>query len=141
MRQPAPLASRPLEQAVIAPWMLFLLHPLDAQIDGCAREAFLDDLVDQAEADVRGAFAARASRVSIDLNDRVLAHEVDRDRVYRLVGERSRDDGDGVAQGTRTSARSSGTSQACQRAGGHHERAGQRDRHGQACAHHPGLLR
>jgi methionine synthase II (cobalamin-independent) len=170
-----PYASRPMKQAVIAPSMLSLLYPLEGELPGYTRDEFLADLVDQAEQDVRRAFAAGAARVSIDftegrlakkndprnpwtgrdmlaefieLNNRLLARftpeeradigihtcpggdmdsvhskevdyaellpsmfamnagyfliqlasESDRDRVYRLVGEHSREDADGVAQ-------------------------------------------
>jgi methionine synthase II (cobalamin-independent) len=170
-----PYATRPMKQAVIAPSMMSLLYPLDGQVDGYSREQFLDDVCDQAERDIRQAFAAGAARVSIDftegrlaakndprnpwtgrhmleqfieLNNRVidrftaqervnigvhtcpggdmdsvhsaevdyaellpsmfrmnagyflmqLASEKDKERVYRLVGEHSRDDADGVAQ-------------------------------------------
>ncbi|MDQ3628736.1 MAG: hypothetical protein M3419_08005 [Actinomycetota bacterium] len=171
----APYATKPLKQAVIAPSMLSLLYPLDGDLDGYPREQFLSDLCDEAEKDIRQAFAAGAERVSIDftegrlaskndprnpwtgrhmleqfieLNNQVidrfsaaervdigihtcpggdmdsvhsadvdyaellpsmfkmnagyflmqLASEKDKERVYRLVGEHSRDDADGVAQ-------------------------------------------
>jgi len=170
-----PYASKPMKQAVIAPSMLSLLYPLEGEVPGYPRDQFLADLIDQAEQDVRRAFAAGAARVSIDftegrlakkndprnpwtgrdmltefieLNNRLfarftpeeradigihtcpggdmdsvhskevdyaellpsmfamnagyfliqLASESDRDRVYRLVGEHSRTDADGVAQ-------------------------------------------
>ena len=170
-----PYATKPMKQAVIAPSMMSLLYPLDAEVDGYSREQFLSDVCDEAEKDIRQAFAAGAARVSIDftegrlaakndprnpwtgrhmleqfieLNNRVidrfsaqertnigihtcpggdmdsvhsaevdyaellpsmfrmnagyflmqLASEKDKERVYRLVGEHSRDDADGVAQ-------------------------------------------
>ncbi len=68
-----PLATKPLKQAVIAPSMLALLYPLDEQIDGYPREDFLSDLCDQAEQDIRRAFAAGATRVSIDFTEGRLA--------------------------------------------------------------------
>ena len=168
-------ATRPMKQAVIAPSMLALLYPLDEEIPGYPREQFEEDLVNESENDIRGAFDAGASCVSIDFTEgrlalredsrnpwtgrgmlphfidlinRVLARftaeerinigvhtcpggdrdavhsadvpysallpslfqlnagyflmqnksERDRDEVYRLVGEHSREDADGVAQ-------------------------------------------
>ena len=169
------IATRPLKQAVIAPSMLALLYPLDGRVDSYARRQFLADICDECERDIRGCFAAGATRVSLDftegrlacrcdprnpwtgrgmlssfveLNNRVLnrftpeerrnigvhtcpggdcdsthsadvdyadllptlfqlnagyflmqmSSETDRDRVYRLVGEHSREDADGVPQ-------------------------------------------
>lgn len=56
------IASVPVKQAVIAPSALSLLYPQEP-IDGYPREAFLDDLVDEAEADVRRCVAAGAHKV------------------------------------------------------------------------------
>ena len=67
------IASKPLKQAVIAPSMLALLYPLDGKIDGYTREQFLDDLCNECEKDIRGCFAAGASRVSIDFTEGRLA--------------------------------------------------------------------
>ena len=72
-----PLAHKPLKQAVIAPSMLSLLYPLDEEIDGYPREQFLSDLCDEAEKDIRRAFAAGASRVSIDFTEGRLASKND----------------------------------------------------------------
>ncbi|HUA03283.1 MAG TPA: hypothetical protein VMB27_05215 [Solirubrobacteraceae bacterium] len=168
-------ASKPMKQAVIAPSMLALLYPLDEDIPGYPREQFEEDLVNESEKDIRGAFDAGAGCVSIDFTEgrlalredsrnpwtgrgmlphfidlinRVLARftaeervnigvhtcpggdrdavhsadvpysallpslfqlnagyflmqnksERDRDEVYKLVGEHSREDADGVAQ-------------------------------------------
>jgi methionine synthase II (cobalamin-independent) len=60
------LTDRPMKQAVIAPSMLALLYPLDAQIPGYSRVQFYEDLVRECEKDIRKAFAAGAARVSID---------------------------------------------------------------------------
>lgn len=68
-----PLTDRPLKQAVIAPSMLLLLYPLDEEVDGYTREQFEDDLVDECEKDIRGAFAAGATRVSMDFTEGRLA--------------------------------------------------------------------
>ena len=67
------MATKPLKQAVIAPSMLALLYPLDGEVPGYTREAFLSDLVEQCEQDIRGAFAAGAKRVSIDFTEGRLA--------------------------------------------------------------------
>jgi methionine synthase II (cobalamin-independent) len=67
------LANRPMKQAVIAPSMLALLYPLDAEVPGYSREAFEQDLVAECERDIRQAFAAGAARVSIDFTEGRLA--------------------------------------------------------------------
>jgi hypothetical protein len=63
-----PYATKPMKQAVIAPSMLSLLYPLDGEVDGYSRGEFLADLCDEAEKDIRQAFAAGAARVSIGLH-------------------------------------------------------------------------
>lgn len=75
--QSQPYATQPMKQAVIAPSMLFLLYPLKEQIPGYSREQFLDDLCDEAESDIRKAFAAGAVRVSIDFTEGRLANKRD----------------------------------------------------------------
>jgi methionine synthase II (cobalamin-independent) len=72
-----PLATKPMKQAVIAPSMLSLLYPLDDEIDGYPREQFLADLCDEAEKDIRQAFAVGAARVSIDFTEGRLAAKND----------------------------------------------------------------
>ncbi len=72
-----PMANKPMKQAVIAPSMLSLLYPLDGEIDGYSREQFLADLCDEAEKDIRQAFAAGATRVSIDFTEGRLAAKND----------------------------------------------------------------
>jgi methionine synthase II (cobalamin-independent) len=72
-----PYAKMPMKQAVIAPSMLSLLYPLDGNVDGYTREEFLADLCDEAEKDVRQAFAAGATRVSIDFTEGRLASKND----------------------------------------------------------------
>jgi methionine synthase II (cobalamin-independent) len=71
------IATRPVKQAVIAPSMLMLLYPLDAEIPGYSRERFLSDLVDECEKDIRKCFAAGAVRVSIDFTEGRLANKND----------------------------------------------------------------
>jgi len=73
LEQALPLSSKPFKQAVIAPSMLSLLYPLDGEVPNYTREQFLDDLVDEAEKDIRKCFAAGARRVSIDFTEGRLA--------------------------------------------------------------------
>jgi methionine synthase II (cobalamin-independent) len=67
------MASKPLKQAVIAPSMLALLYPLDGEVKGYSRDQFLNDLCNECEKDIRQAFKAGASRVSIDFTEGRLA--------------------------------------------------------------------
>jgi methionine synthase II (cobalamin-independent) len=71
------IATKPLKQAVIAPSMLMLLHPLEGEIPGYPREQFLDDLCDEVEKDIRQCFQAGAVRVSIDFTEGRLANKND----------------------------------------------------------------
>jgi 5-methyltetrahydropteroyltriglutamate--homocysteine methyltransferase len=70
------VASRPVKQAVISASALSLLYPADG-IDGYPREAFLADLVDEAEADIRGCLDAGAYCVQIDFTEGRLALKLD----------------------------------------------------------------
>ena len=72
-----PYATKPMKQAVIAPSMMSLLYPLDAEVAGYTREQFLSDVCDEAEKDIRQAFAAGAARVSIDFTEGRLAAKND----------------------------------------------------------------
>jgi methionine synthase II (cobalamin-independent) len=67
----------PMKQAVIAPSMLALLYPLREEVPGYPREQFEEDLVNECEKDIRGAFAAGAARVSIDFTEGRLATRED----------------------------------------------------------------
>lgn len=67
------IAAKPLKQAVIAPSMLYLLYPLDSEIENYSREQFKEDLVNECEKDIRGCFEAGAKRVSIDFTEGRLA--------------------------------------------------------------------
>jgi 5-methyltetrahydropteroyltriglutamate--homocysteine methyltransferase len=69
-------ASTPVKQAVIAPSAVSLLYPENG-IDGYPREAFLDDLVDEAEADIRGALDAGAHTVQLDFTEGRLSIKLD----------------------------------------------------------------
>src|SRR3954464_3443820 len=71
------IASHDVKQAVIAPSMLMLLYPLDAEIEGYSRDQFLADLCDEVEKDIRQCFAAGAVRVSIDFTEGRLANKND----------------------------------------------------------------
>ncbi|KHN94945.1 methionine synthase II (cobalamin-independent) [Metarhizium album ARSEF 1941] len=73
LEKSAPYATRGLKQAVISPSMLYLLYPLEGEIEGYPRSAFVRDLVDECEKDIRGCFGAGAQRVSIDFTEGRLA--------------------------------------------------------------------
>lgn len=73
LKEAMTMASMPLKQAVIAPSMLYLLYPLDGEIEGYTREQFMDDLVNECEKDIRQCFEAGAKRVSIDFTEGRLA--------------------------------------------------------------------
>src|SRR5246500_4266481 len=77
LRKSIAMASKPMKQAVIAPSMLALLYPLDEEVPGYSREAFEEDLVNECEKDIRQAFAAGASHVSIDFTEGRLATRAD----------------------------------------------------------------
>ncbi len=77
LEQSKPYATKPMKQAVIAPSMLYLLYPLKEELVGYSREQFLADLCDEAEKDIRKAFAAGAVRVSIDFTEGRLAGKKD----------------------------------------------------------------
>jgi methionine synthase II (cobalamin-independent) len=71
------IASHPVKQAVISPSMMMLLYPLEDEIPGYSREQFLDDVIDEAEKDIRQCFAAGAKRVSVDFTEGRLANKND----------------------------------------------------------------
>jgi hypothetical protein len=62
-------AKKPMKAAVIAPSMLYLLYPLEGEIEGYNRDEFVKDLVNECEKDIRQCFAAGAVRVSIDFTE------------------------------------------------------------------------
>jgi 5-methyltetrahydropteroyltriglutamate--homocysteine methyltransferase len=70
------VATRPLKQAVISASALSLLYPAGG-IDGYPREQFLADLVDEAEADIRGCLDTGAHSVQIDFTEGRLALKLD----------------------------------------------------------------
>ena len=77
VRKNVAVASKPVKQAVIAPSMLMLLHPLEGEIPGYSRDEFLSDLCDEVEKDIRQCFEAGAKRVSIDFTEGRLANKND----------------------------------------------------------------
>ena len=71
--------QRPLKQAVISASLLSLLYPQDG-IEGYSREAFLEDLVREAVADIRGCLDAGAHKVQIDFTEGRLSIKLDPSR-------------------------------------------------------------
>jgi methionine synthase II (cobalamin-independent) len=69
--------SRPMKQAAIAPSMMWLLYPLKDDLPGYTREQFEQDVLNEAEKDIRRAFDAGAARVSIDFTEGRLATRAD----------------------------------------------------------------
>jgi 5-methyltetrahydropteroyltriglutamate--homocysteine methyltransferase len=69
-------AHRPVKQAVISASALSLLYPQSA-LNGYPREAFLDDLVRDAERDIRECLEANAASVQIDFTEGRLALKLD----------------------------------------------------------------
>jgi len=69
-------ATRPLKQAVISASALSLLYPLDG-IEGYSHDAFIGDLVREAEDDIRGALQAGAESVQIDFTEARLSLKLD----------------------------------------------------------------
>ena len=69
-------ARLPLKQAVISASALSLLYP-QAALPGYSREAFIADLLNEHEADIRGCLAAGAYNVQIDFTEARLAVKLD----------------------------------------------------------------
>ncbi|WP_263352596.1 cobalamin-independent methionine synthase II family protein [Acidicapsa acidisoli] len=68
--------KRPMKQAVISASALSLLYPPDGIAD-YSREAFVADLLDDAEEDIRGALNAGAASVQIDFTEGRLSLKLD----------------------------------------------------------------
>jgi 5-methyltetrahydropteroyltriglutamate--homocysteine methyltransferase len=68
--------SRPLKQAVISASALSLLYPAE-EIAGYSRDAFIADLVDEAEADIRRALDQGADSVQVDFTEGRLSLKLD----------------------------------------------------------------
>src|ERR1700727_1524395 len=66
----------PIKQAVISASAMSLLYP-STEIPGYSREAFVADLIDEAEADIRGALNAGAVSVQIDFTEARLSLKLD----------------------------------------------------------------
>jgi 5-methyltetrahydropteroyltriglutamate--homocysteine methyltransferase len=71
-----PYAHRPLKQAVISASALSLLYP-QGGIEGCSQEEFLDDLVGEAERDIRQCLDRGADSVQVDFTEGRLAVKLD----------------------------------------------------------------
>jgi 5-methyltetrahydropteroyltriglutamate--homocysteine methyltransferase len=69
----------PLKQAVISASALSLLYP-QGGIEGYSREEFLDDLVHEAEADIRACLEQGAHKVQIDFTEGRLSLKIDPSR-------------------------------------------------------------
>jgi 5-methyltetrahydropteroyltriglutamate--homocysteine methyltransferase len=69
-------ARTPVKQAVIAPSAISLIYPSDG-IDGYSRDEFLADLIDESEADIRGALALGADSVQMDFTEGRLSLKLD----------------------------------------------------------------
>lgn len=68
--------TRPVKQAVISPSALSLFYP-GRELEAYDRQTFLDDLVDEHEADVRRCLALGAACVQVDFTEGRLAHKLD----------------------------------------------------------------
>jgi 5-methyltetrahydropteroyltriglutamate--homocysteine methyltransferase len=68
--------QRPVKQAVISASALSLLYPAEG-IAGYSHESFLADLLNEAEADIRGALDAGADSVQIDFTEGRLSLKLD----------------------------------------------------------------
>lgn len=76
MKRAKRYATRPVKQAVISASALSLLYPQDG-IEGYSQEAFIDDLVSEAVADIRKSLDAGAHKVQIDFTEGRLAVKLD----------------------------------------------------------------
>ena len=76
VRRAKELAQVPVKQAVISASALSLLYPAEG-IDGYDRDAFVEDLLNEAEADIRGCLEAGAHKVQIDFTEARLSVKLD----------------------------------------------------------------
>lgn len=65
--------------------MLYLLYPLNDEIEGYSREDFVKDLVNECEKDIRKCFAVGAVRVSIDFTEGLAPPQIDPTRRINLL--------------------------------------------------------
>ena len=70
-------ASVPVKQSVVSASALSFLYPDDGGLDGYSRDAFLEDLVDEVETDIRRCLDAGAHAVQIDFTEGRLAVKLD----------------------------------------------------------------
>src|SRR4051812_2859434 len=70
------IAGVPVKQAVIAPSAMSLLYP-DGGIDGYSRDAFLEDVANEAETDIRRCMDAGAYKVQLDFTEGRLSVKLD----------------------------------------------------------------
>lgn len=70
------LTTLPLKQAVISASALSLLYPAES-IDGYSRDQFINDLINEAEADIRNCLNAGAYNVQIDFTEARLSLKLD----------------------------------------------------------------
>lgn len=78
------IASVPVKQAVIAPSAISLIYP-QQPIDGYTQEQFIDDLVSEAEADVRRCLERGAYKVQLDFTEGRLSVKLDPSK--QLLGQ------------------------------------------------------
>jgi hypothetical protein len=76
LQQALRIANVPVKHAVIAPSALSLLYPPEP-IESYSREAFLADLADEAEADVRRCLDAGAHKIQLDFTEGRLSIKLD----------------------------------------------------------------
>jgi 5-methyltetrahydropteroyltriglutamate--homocysteine methyltransferase len=76
LRQAQKFASVPVKQAVIAPSAVGLIYP-EAGLPDYPSAAFIDDLVNESEADIRGCLDAGASMVQLDFTEGRLSIKLD----------------------------------------------------------------
>ncbi len=69
-------ATKPVKQAVISASALSLIYPQEG-IDGYSQDAFIADLVNEAEQDIRRSLAAGADSVQIDFTEARLSLKLD----------------------------------------------------------------
>lgn len=76
LRKARSVTDLPVKQAVISASAISLIYPSDG-IAGYPRETFLADLVDEAEADIRGSLDAGADSVQMDFTEGRLSLKLD----------------------------------------------------------------
>ncbi len=70
------LTALPVKQAIISASAISLIYPSEG-IDGYSREEFISDLVNEAEADIRGSLDNGAHKVQIDFTEARLSLKLD----------------------------------------------------------------